>query len=73
MSKKIELTLDDDTVNILETLQQATGVDNITEVFKRGLGLYYWSYRRHCEGYTMLISKDENDVQEVLLGFDDDD
>ncbi len=68
MSKKIQVNFDDDAVNVLDTLKQATR-SNYGDVIRDAIGLYEWARREYEQGNAIGVIKDGVAVKEVVLPF----
>ena len=69
MSKKIQLTLNDQALETIEQLQKASGDVTMTEVLRRALGFYDWARKQNQKGFAIGTIKDGEAIREVILDF----
>jgi len=68
MARKVTVTFEDNALEAIERLKNATG-HNMATVLRDALGLYDWAYRQSLEGKGIALIEDGEATREILLPF----
>ena len=66
--KTIQLDIDEDNLEVIERLENATG-SNTGEVIRDALGFYAWLEKQHSNGYSVVTYKNGRAKRELIVNF----
>lgn len=68
--RKVQVYFDENSIEIIEKLQKASGNKSMAEVIRDALGLYNWTRKMHEQGYSVGTIKNGKAIQQLVLPFE---